>query len=318
MKKVVKATPKKPTSRVRIQAPPSVCIYHKNEYKYTASFFDQIDVEVFGRFNYVELDFSETSFISAAAALMVFAKVTRCQCWASHKTFSSPEQIITTILPKDKATRDIIVKNGLWAAIKPGGQRKLDELWKDVRNPYKTGSDPANEITDIIKILQVQCNPLPRHIVSAMQEAYLNIAHHAYEKFKNVENPLHEFMIGRWWQYASKNEKEKKITIIIYDTGSGIHDTIGAENFFSRRNSDEVERAMSPGVTRLSIQGRGMGFENIKKPVKLNEFPAYLVVYSGKGQVVYKRGEIIDKSEHSYKIGGTLIEWVFGELEDER
>lgn len=303
--------------RIIIIAPPAICLYEATRFEKTVLFFDSFEQEVFNNLNYVEIDLSGTTQITAAAALILFAKVTRCQCWAPPSIFSNPDQIITIKLPKDKLTRSKILDSGLWAAIKPGGQRKLDRLWSDWTNPYKTGSDPAKEITDVIHQLQEQFDVLPRQIVAAIQETYLNIAHHAYEEFKSGQTPLHDFMIGRWWQYARRNPITKKISIVIYDMGSGIPKTIKTGRFFSETDSEEIQRAMKSGVTRFKIQGRGMGFDNIKKPIEVNSFAEYLVVYSGRGQVTYRRGQVIDKVNHAYNVGGTLIEWVFGDTEND-
>jgi hypothetical protein len=301
--------------RIPIHAPPAICLYDPERYEKTVTFYDDFEKEIFHNFNYVHIDLTNTTFISAAAALMLFAKITRCQCWAPKELFSNPDQIITISLPNHKETRKKIIDSGLWAAIKPGGQRKLDRLWNDWKNPYKTGSDPAKEIKDIISQLQIQFKPLPRHIVAAIQECYLNIAHHAYEEFKDSDTPLHEFMVGRWWQYARRNPITKKISVVIYDMGSGIPSTITNSKLFTNSDSDEIHKAMRTGVTRLKIQGRGMGFDNIKKPIEVNASAEYLVIYSGKGQVTYKRGQIVDRIDHEHGVGGTLIEWVFGEEE---
>lgn len=308
-KKVLKASPKQ---RVTIVAPDEICLYRKNLYPQAMKFFDALDREVFLNHNYVHIDFSDTDYISAAAALVLFAKITRCQCGAPLDIFDHPDKIITLTRPTDKATRNLMRNAGLWAAIRPGSQKKLDGLWSDWSNPYKSGNDPAKEISDVISLLQLEFEELPRQIIAALQEAYLNIAHHAYEKFKQVEGGyLHKFMVGRWWQCARKYP-DNSISLIIYDMGAGIPSTISPRSEFPGKDSDEIHHAMQTGITRLDIQGRGMGFDNIKKPIDLNESAEYLVVYSRKGQVTYKKGHIVSRVDHQEAVGGTLIEWFFG------
>lgn len=314
----MKASQRVQKNRINVVAPPALCIYDEANYNSAVFFFDEFENEVFNNLNYVQLDFSETSEITAAAALILFAKITRCQCWAPPQLFSNPDQIIQITLPLEKRLRRRIIDSGLWAAIKPGGQRKLSKLWENQHNPYKTGSDPANELADMIRLLRSQFdNKLPRHIVAAIQEAYLNIAHHAYEDFKHEEAPLHEFMVGRWWQFAQKNPITNHMSVVIYDMGSGIPKSINSNKLFFGSDSNEIQKAMRTGVTRLNIQGRGMGFDNIKKPIELNSFAEYLAVYSGKGKIFYRRGRVIDRVDHPHSIGGTLIEWVFGEEDNE-
>ncbi|MCD9569493.1 hypothetical protein [Pseudomonas protegens] len=295
-----------------IEAPERICLYARDDYSETLRFFDEFDRAVLVDNQYVELDFSETVHVTAAAALVLFAKVTRCQCCLPSGVFRFPSEVITVRLPTDKAMRDLFVNTGLWAALRPGGIKKLERLWGDWANPFKTGNDASSELPDIIQHLMQQFDPMPLKIVSALQESYLNIAHHAYELFKSKGDVMHPFMEGRWWQYARRNEKTKKINIVIYDMGNGIPASISDGNQMIR-DCDSIKYAMMSGVTRLNIQGRGMGFNNIKRPIEVNADAEYLVVYSARGQVIYRQGDVVTELNHGRHVGGTLIEWVFGD-----
>lgn len=299
--------------RYSIVAPERISLYTPEDYAETLEFFDEFDRQVLGKFNYVELDFSNTIYITAAAALVLFAKVTRCQCCLPVGYFAYPGEVITVKLPDDKLARSKFLNTGLWAAIKPGGLKKLSKLWDDWSNPFKTGNNPASELQDIIHQLRKQFDELPLKIVSALQESYLNIAHHAYERFRTEDQPMHSFMEGRWWQYARRNDVTRKMHIVIYDMGSGIPATINNGHNQMVTDCDSVKNAMVSGVTRLKIQGRGMGFNNIKRPIDINASAEYLVVYSARAQVVYKGGAVELEVNHGRHVGGTLIEWVFGD-----
>lgn len=295
--------------RVYIKAPEVLCLYRDEFHDDALDFFDEFDTRVFNNLMYVELDFSELKEITAAAALVLFAKITRCQSCLPPGYFSFPDQIITILPPEDKRVKAILSGTGLWSAIKPGGQKKLDKLWEDKSNPYKTGNDPSRQFSQVVEDLRNRIGVMPRRIVAAIQESYLNIAHHAYESFK--EDPLfNKFMIGRWWQYAHLNSKTGRLSIIIYDMGSGIPNTIRS---IQKGVSDCacIQYAMKPGVTRLNLQGRGKGFEDIKRPIDTNASAEYLLVYSGKGEVVYRSGQIAKEYSHSHSMGGTLLEWTF-------
>lgn len=295
--------------RVTILSPRSICLYKTESVEKTLVFFDDIEEEVFNKRSYVHLDFSALTNISAAAALMLFAKVTRCQCTVSTLYFKEPDKVITVTLPVDKHTRGLFRNTGLYAAIKPGGTKKLQRLWTDLDSPFRSGSDPSSEMSFVIGLFKAQFKTMPNQMVAAVQETYLNIAHHAYEKFKGSKLPFSGFMIGRWWQYAIR--KGNKITIIIYDMGSGIPSSMLAASMFPGTDSDEIHNAMQTGVTSSGIQGRGMGFDNIKRPIDLNDFAEYLGVYSGRGRVIYKAGRPPERREHKHSVGGTLIEWIF-------
>lgn len=296
-----------------IEAPQKFCMYDKFSFMEVIHFFDLLDREVLVNYNCVYLDFSKTTYISAAAALMLFARVTRCQCNGPIVFHARAEQVVTACLPDDAATKQKMINSGLWAAIKPGGQKKLDRLWGDLNNPYKTGNNPAEEIDDVIDLLQKRFSVLPRQIVAALQEAFLNIAHHAYVRNDKVlKVPTADFMIGRWWLYAQQYSNGN-ISCIVCDLGTGIPNSILPKTLFPGDDCEQIHYAMQSGVTRFNIQGRGMGFDNIKKPIEVNESAEYLVVYSGKGRVLYRKGQESSRVANTLGVQGTLVEWVFGD-----
>lgn len=297
-----------------VKAPEYLCLYRQKYYGPTLSFFNEFDRLVLVHGSYVVLDFSDVKELTAAASLMLFAKVTRCQCCLPD-IFNYPHSVVTCKLPKDKAVREVFRRSGLWAAIKPGGEGKLERLWKDWVNPYKTGNDPSSQIGEIIEqLLQQTGGKLPRKIVAALQESYLNIAHHAYEGFKKGPIPLHDFMVGRWWQFVKWNPKTHRMSLVLYDMGMGIPQSlreVGCTVSVADSDCACIAMAMKSGVTRFSIQGRGRGFNDIKSPIDVNASAEYLLVFSGAGLVVYSSGKKVEEKLHDFSIGGTLIEWTF-------
>ncbi|WP_312392070.1 hypothetical protein [Pseudomonas sp.] len=300
------------SDRIYIKSPEVLCLYREEYHDQFLLFCHDFETRVFNNMLYVELDFSDLREITAAATVVLFAKITKCQSCVSSGVFRFPDRVIEIKPPKDKRVKSIFVGSGLWSAIKPGGQKKLERLWSDWGNPYKTGNDPSSQFQFVIANFRKVFGVLPKRIVGAVQESYLNIAHHAYENLS--ENDRHdEFMAGRWWQYASADRKTGKMVIIIYDMGSGIPDTIRS---IQRGVTDCncIKYAMNPGVTRFNVQGRGRGFSDIKRPIDSNASAEYLLVYSGKGEVVYKSGRIEKEVSHVETIGGTLLEWAFTEV----
>lgn len=298
----------KTKDRVFFSAPTNICLY--SNYQATMEFMHRFEHAVWVNWKYVHLDFSKTEKITAAASVVLFASITRCQCCAPKNRFKSPDQIITFTLPESKSARYLFSQSGLWTAIRPGSDKKLEKLWRDWDNPYKTGNNPKEEFSQIIQQLNSRFTSIPNKLVSALQESYLNIAHHAYDFYKNPDDgSFHPFMNNRWWQFAKKGKDTT--SAIIYDKGFGIHNTL-RDQYSSYNACDIIRHAMQNGTSRLNISGRGMGFNNIKSPIERNESSEYLLIYSGTGQVVYKRGEIFDLKEHSAFLGGTLLEWSFG------
>lgn len=297
----------RPESRLIFTAPTNICLY--SNYDATMEFMHRFENAIWNQSHYVHLDFSKTDKITAAASVILFAAVTRCQCCAPSAIFKSPDQIISITLPEDKRAKLLFTKTGLWAALRPGSERKLEKLWSDWENPYKTGNNPKEELSQVIQQLNDRFKSVPSKLVSALQEGYLNIAHHAYDAYKNLETELHPFMNNRWWQFAKKSPNATGA--ILYDMGYGIHNTL-RDQLESHRACDVIKHAMQNGTSRFNISGRGMGFNNIRSPIERNESAEYLLIYSGTGQVVYKRGEIFDLKEHGSYLGGTLLEWSFG------
>lgn len=295
--------------RVYIKSPEHLCLYREEYHDKTLAFFDEFDTRVFNNLMYVELDFSHLKSLTASAALVLFAKITRCQSCLPAGYFSFPDKIISMKLPDDKKIKGMFSSTGLWAAIKPGGQKKLDKLWSDWGNSYKTGNDPSRQFEEVISSLHSRVGVLPKRIVAALQESYLNIAHHAYEAFK--KDPLfNDFMVGRWWQYAHLHPETGRLIIIIYDMGSGIPNTIRSIQG-GVSDCSSIQYAMREGITRFNVQGRGKGFEDIKRPIDSNASAEYLLVCSGVGEVGYKGGQIVKEHSHGYSMGGTLLEWAF-------
>jgi len=279
-------------------------------------FFDELDRCVLENMNYVRIDASKLKSITAAASLILFAKVTRCQCCAPQGVFRYRDQVILIDFGENEEMERFFVKVGLWAALKSGGQSKLDKLWNNNDVRFKSGSNPSREFSEIISWLRTYKDPLPKKMMSALQEAYLNIAHHAYERFKKKDIPLVPFMYDRWWQYASYDSSQGGFSVVLYDMGVGMPEMV-REQKKRVKDSRAVEIAMETGFTTTKVVGRGRGSEDMQRPIKVNDYAEYLFVYSGRGLVVYDHDGVIQSSNLRYGISGTLIEWRFNEEVDD-
>lgn len=296
-------------------APENICIYRNELLPDTMQFFHDID-QYHRDYQAIIVDFAKCKSISAAAAVITFAKITRCQLTADHIGQALGHQGIKINLPEDKKAKNLFRQTGFYDAIKPGGINKLDRLWKDIHNPFKTSNSTENDISDLLKHLKNRLGKIPEKLMSALSEGYLNIDHHAYHQ--NVINDLQ----GRWWQYTSSVKIDGTFSVVLYDMGVGIPFSIRPKYIaqghrYGHMDNVVIEYAMVRGHTRYDInQGRGNGFSNIKKPMDINQEAKYLLVASGKGAVKYKSQEIVSSElVTDYGYGGTLIEWCFdGEL----
>jgi len=262
----------------------------------------------------VVIDFSNCRNISAAAAVMTFAKITRCQILADSHYEGVSHQSIRIILPEDKIAKKLFTSSGMFNAIKPGGMKKLEKLWDDMANPFKTSNDSRGELTNIIKHLRKTLGKVPGRLVAALGEAGLNIRHHAYR------DDTHTDIDGRWWLYILHSPQRKTVSVVIYDAGVGIPYSI-RDKYFSEGGAPHtpdnkfIEYAMTQGKTRHSNdEGRGNGFTNIKQPMDMNASAKHLLVCSGRGIVKYKNQKIASSDCMSNSnFGGTLVEWNFEE-----
>ncbi len=295
----------KDVPRVRLVAPKNLCIYTDENIAESLNFLNSIPVTVFNEFKYLTLDFSQTTKITAAATLMMFGHVTRCQACTSREIFQFHDQIIDLVLPKDKACRQIFVGSKLWDAIKPGGIRKMDGSWSDLEQPFKTGKHPETQSLYSLDWIRSKIGHLPKKLHGAVQEAFLNIKHHAYAK-----KDLAAFMDDRWWQYAHIIEEEegqpRRLVFLIYDMGTGIP---SKSKTLLGSDSTSIKNAMEKGFSSTGIKGRGQGSEDLKKPTLISQNDDYLIIRSNRGHVSYVNGNITVCKNHRHSISGTLIEW---------
>lgn len=296
-----------------VLAPTQICVYRGEYLHATMEFFEEIEEAIRLRVPVI-IDFSSCESINAAAAVMTFAKITRYQLIADYVGIAQGHQALKIKMPADKEVRAFFRSTGFHDAIRPGGRAKLERLWKDVENPFKTSNSPEPDLPGLIKHLRNRLGIIPGKLMSALSEGYLNINHHAYE------HPLIPDLAGRWWQYTSSVRPNGTFSVVLYDCGVGIPATLEHKVARERTwytDNQVIEYAMQKGATRYAEHhGRGNGFQNIRKPVDINKEAKHLFIASGKGSVIY-RDQKINKSEMHprYSFGGTLIEWCFdGEM----
>lgn len=293
-----------------VEAPAHVCVYKSGHISDTMKFFAEIEEFINNR-EPVLIDFSNCASITAAAAVITFAKITRFQLMADSVGMKSGHQALKIKLPTDKAVRDFFRSTGFYDAIRPGGKGKLERLWGDLHNPFKTSNDLSPDIPTLIKHLKYRLGKVPGRLMSALSEGYLNINHHAYRA--NLINELY----GRWWQYTTSIKPNGTFSVILYDAGVGIpvslEQKVRDKKWYSATENQIIEFAMERGNSRYpDNQGRGNGFSNIKQPVDVNKQAKHLFIASGKGSVIYKDQKIVTSEVlTNYSYGGTLIEWCF-------
>jgi anti-sigma regulatory factor (Ser/Thr protein kinase) len=290
-----------------IKAPAIICIYGVNTDNYdhtnlTIKFLNTISDVTLKQNGRLHIDFSKTTRITAAASVLIFAEITRVQL------FTNISDAITFNLPKDKECARLFRTSGLFKAIMPGTSRKMAKLF-DEDHTYQTGTDPNKFLIstqmNLFKSGLELSKPEAKLISVGIQEAMLNVIHHAYCNYADQ----HSGIGSRWWQLINCDTKQKNVTFIICDKGISIPLTISEQTQNHMSHADAIEFAFREGVTRFIGTTRGKGSQDIIDAAKIKD-NSTLLVMSGKG--VYFIDGVTNKklkSELPYPINGTLIEW---------
>lgn len=306
----------KKKNEVVILCPERLCLYKDNDFNETLLFLEVLAGFVHTYGNYVVIDMSQCKYISAAAALVYFSEISKCR---SMSTLLDPNRIVTVQKSNDADLMRLMRETSLWDVIRTGAQRNIDDLGDNDHVYFCTGNDPSSDIQKLFEQLQrkLGLQQMPPNVARAINEAFLNVVHHAYHIPESTDN--HNFIGRRWWLYCSIQDSEsesiydKDITFLIYDKGMGIPATVANGNFNSfRRWSGQdhllIQKAFESGFTCTPHKRQGLGSNCIQKP--LYNCQDSLLVFSGKGVVYFKDNGNVDQSKDlDLDVGGTLLEW---------
>lgn len=289
---------------VVLKSPESLCLYSEENTANTIQFLNKIRAFEADQHDRLIVDLSNLSKLTAAAATLLFAYITNLQ-------ISYRINAVDVRLPEDKDTRQRIVSSGLYKALKPGGGKKLDNMWSDKEPRFLCGNNKKkNDFLSIISKTLIE-NESPRILTTAIAETLLNVHHHAYQdKDKSIT----------WWSYShfDSDKHGKFIVCVVVDMGVGIANRIKSAFPLLRVHDDSlcIERAMERSVSSTMINGRGQGSVNIKRPVSNFNLSGNdkLLIVSGTGTMAYIFQDEIFKSitadrMQNAAIRGTMIEW---------
>jgi hypothetical protein len=105
--------------RAELRAPKILCVYDPKKESATLKFITQIANAVFKARTKIHLDFSATEQITAAASVLLFAEITRCQLQ------TCVDDVVTLDLPKTEVASNLFTSTGLLSSIRPGGACKV-------------------------------------------------------------------------------------------------------------------------------------------------------------------------------------------------
>lgn len=301
---------------VKLVAPVNFCVYRREYRKDTSKYLSAINRIAYMQKGNVVIDLSKVEYLSAAAALLLFAIVNRAQLCAFQQ---KRRQTIQPIFPKKKDNPEghrYIVSSGLSKALVSGTFDKLEGLTKEI-NLFQssTNAHEHSSFTSVFLARQAKFTQEQHFLLtSAISEAMLNVSHHAYNSpgfSKDVE-----LMGGdRWWQCAWFNPGKDKVVFILCDLGMGITRSITRSYTLPNESPEEISAvmgAMTQGVTCTGDNGRGNGSEDIKRPIGegCDLEKETLLILTGHTQYYYtstKPDPICTYVDD--ELQGTLIEW---------
>ncbi|ELW9487467.1 hypothetical protein [Enterobacter hormaechei] len=285
----------------QLNCPSILCIDDENQCSTALDFFSSLTNYVMRDYD-LEISFVGCKEITPAAALLLFSTVNHIQLKYGFNRIN-----ILNLSIGNRLTYDLtLAKSGLWDALNCQSSDDIEGLIKN-NNRFKTSCEPKI-IGNVKSILDTIPSLSQDHIfflTLAMREAILNVVYHAYIDAEGNQNA--DELGNRWWQCAWVNKKEMIVNIIIHDRGVGILGSYKKDGF---SEIEIIKEAMMQGFSRSGLANRGMGSEDMKKPVDELSGDQELTMYTGKYVYTYNLSQLEPSIvQRESEICGTLIHW---------
>lgn len=288
----------------QVNCPSQLVIEDEATYKTALNFINELTKLIERDYN-LEVSFTGCKIISPAAALLLFSTINNI-----HLEYGFDRLKILDISIGNKLTYDLtLAKSGLWDALNCKNLEDVENLILN-NNRFKTSCDPKI-MGNVINILTSIPGLSQDHIfflTMAMREAILNVVYHAYIDENEPNEPSQ--LDNRWWQCAWVNKKDMVVNIIIHDRGVGILGSYKKEGF---TDEELIKEAMMQGFSRSGLSNRGMGSEDMKRPVDELNGDQELTMYTNRYIYRYNPSALEPTIEQrEIAICGTLIHWKCG------
>lgn len=263
------------------------------------------------------INFSSIEDISPMCAMLLASEVHRWQLIAQKKLCVWDAENWTP------AVKQMLHDMGLFDlvdVINPVHQAPVDTVEKfiRIRSGQEVNLEKALEnIEQQVSKIAIALNQEPS-LYDGIAEAVTNVTQWAYGEEKNEYDVLYK----RWWFFCSYNVNTGRITIMVYDHGQGIPNTLPTSKWRERMNkwADErgiieytddkiIEAAMKFPRSASGEKYRAKGLKQMKNILERFD-EGTLMVLSNRGEYQVNCNndkEITRLNKHS--IGGTLIAW---------
>ncbi|MEA1942187.1 MAG: hypothetical protein U9P68_08085 [Pseudomonadota bacterium] len=300
---------------------PEVLSFRSN-YKETAQFLRDLGYSSKNARNRLVVDFTKIRSVSPGALLALAAQLQRWTILRSFKPRAldleqwDPE--ITRLLSEMGFFKLLRVSNAPEAP-ESGG---TDRQFLSFRSRCETMGIEARGLREEMgEIADRSIDGQPLFV--AITEAMTNTTQHAYPK----SNWYRDELRYRWWMTGAIDRSNERLSIIFYDLGVGIPETLTKthpieliRDFFQKLNVGNNDAGMIFAAMRMGRSGtelphRGKGLPQIRRLVDIHT-PGTLRIISGKGELQYERqgGETDDQGTYIRKsndvaLEGTLVQW---------
>lgn len=301
-----------------ISPPNTLCIYTEEDAKEFFIFTEALE-DLFYSDEQITIDLRNIKEVTAAAAVLFFATVNSLQIIAKDAN------VINFIFPqknKHPIAYDFVIKRGLSKALNSGSLEKLSVL-VDQQDFFQSHTNANEHVSSLVNYFTKKLNlesgsPKYLNLSAAINEAMLNVAHHAYRNPDDDRNILTEKIhlveaLGERWWIGSMSEGDE-VTLIICDLGQGIQFSYAPslKNFYDETWAKKILlEAFSLGNSRIKNRGRGNGSEDIKRGVHSQHYSTEVLLVYSKGLKYYYKGKSPEPEVEAITnyFNGTLVEW---------
>lgn len=317
---------RKRSREIRVIAPAHIDFYKPKKFTQTFDFIRKVQDSIKQAYNQnkaVKICFRNTTYISAAAAINLFAETDRSVSKFKNVKFSVVYPPKTSILNPTKDTHPIVdlVLNrlGFYELLKirrrPLREFRNVKCWKHASGSVVEGETTGKLLAELDGFA-IDTSKLYRSCV----EALANAVEHAYSPSISSDADMSD---KRWWMFMAI--LDDKLTLMICDLGHGIPKTLpktqGKEQldkllamFGGSVNNDcaLIQAATLVKKTRTEKDYRGKGGKDLTSLV--DSIPnSRLTIFSRTGVYTYKgkgKGTIGGKAYNNRSsINGTIVEW---------
>ena len=188
-------------------------------------------------------------------------------------------------------------------------------------------SDVISELLDYLSIDEAICEDLIMDINSAVSEAMINVARHAYgESF--IAQSL-KVCLQQWWMSAKADKSNNTLTIAVYDQGETIPGTLPRREWYKEKienamrsvipnfvyasqhgtiDHEFINYSMKKGKTQTGEARRGLGLPQMQDLIDVCP-DGTLSILSRQGLYKYDKDIGVYKRRLELELEGTLVEW---------